>query len=102
MSALTLKIITPTGENPPVGCDSVTVFARGAGEDAGGSVGIRRGHVPAVIALEENSPIRAKENSAEAFYAAVSGGFLYVKNDVLTVITDSVSDTGSGKKHLRE
>lgn len=86
-NGLCIRILTPLGEGAPVACDSVTLFAmdneRGEG---GGSVGIRRGHIPAVIALEPGSAVRARLNGAEVFSMTVPGGFAFVKDDTVTVL----------------
>lgn len=95
MSAMTLKIITPEGEKQCVGCDSVTVTARdGISGEGGGSVGIRRGHVEAVIALSDSSPVTAMEDGKKVFSVVASGGFLHVKDDVITLVTESAEDPG--------
>ena len=92
VNALTLKVITPRGEQASVSCDSVTVFARdGENNDGGGSVGIRRGHLPAVIALLDGCAVKASSGGAPVAAYTVSDAFAIVKDDVVTVVAESVS-----------
>ncbi|MBO4385370.1 MAG: hypothetical protein J5854_08160 [Clostridia bacterium] len=94
MSAMTLIIITPEGEKLRVPCDSVTVSARDGLGGEGGGVGIRRGHIEAVIALSESSPVTACEDGKCVLRLIASGGFLRVKNDELTLVAESVTEPG--------
>jgi len=92
---LTLRLMTPTGTAAEVRCDSVQLTlrddARGRG---GGLTGILRGHAPAVMALGKG-PARASLAGERVFSAAVDGGFASVRNDVITVITDSAAIDGA-------
>ncbi len=87
MSELTLKIVTPEGVNETLECDSVSLWmapdSRGKGE---GSIGIRKGHVDAVIALG-NGKVEARRNGAAVFSAETEGGFATVLNNTVTVVT---------------
>ncbi len=87
MSELTLKIVTPEGVDESVECDSVSLWmapdSRGKGE---GSIGIRKGHVDAVIALG-NGKIEARRNGAAVFSAETEGGFATILNDTVTVVS---------------
>ena len=87
MSELTLKIVTPEGINETVECDSVSLWmapdSKGRGE---GSIGIRKGHVDAVIALG-NGKVEARQNGAAVFSAETEGGFATVLNDTVTVVS---------------
>ena len=97
MSALVLKIVTPEGEMEPVPCDSVTVYARDNERgEGGGSMGIRRGHIEAVAALETNSQVRAYSEGKLIASFTVSGGFASIKNNTVTVITETVVRSGQG------
>ena len=92
MEALTLKILTPQGERSSVACDSVTLFARdGESGEGGGSVGIRRGHLPAVIAIEDGSAVKASLRGEAVASFTVSGAFASVRDDVVTVAAEDVS-----------
>lgn len=87
--SLTLVIVTPEGEAARAECSHVTVYAAdGADGLNGGSVGIRRGHAPALIALENNSRVIAK-NGESCLEFTVAGGFAGVRNDAVTVVTES-------------
>ena len=91
MNPLTLKIVTPEGDDKMIACDSVTLWMapdnHGKGE---GSIGIRKGHTEAVIALG-NGPIEAHLDGKSVFSARTEGGFTTVLNDVVTVITNHIS-----------
>ena len=86
---LKLIFLTPEGESETVPCGSVNVFAcDNASGEGGGSVGILKGHIAAVIALEIGSKVTAKSGGEVVFSKEVPGGFAMVKNDVVTVLTD--------------
>ena len=91
MSALTLKIVTPEGVDKSVECDSVILWmapdSKGEGE---GSLGIRKGHAEAVVALGKG-PLKASLNGTPVFFAETDGGFATVLNDVVSVVTPHVS-----------
>ncbi len=90
-SSLTLRLLTPNGTSAETGCDGVQLLIRdGADGQRGGLVGILRGHAPAVMALGEG-PVLAYRAHVPVFRAIVSGGFASVAEDVVTVITDSVT-----------
>ena len=62
-----------------VACDSVRLFARdGENGRGGGCLGIRRGHVPAIIALG-NHPVVALLGGQTVFETPVSGGIAVVE-----------------------
>ncbi len=92
MSALTLQIVTPEGVNRTIPCDSVSLWmapdSKGRGE---GSIGIRKGHVDAVIALG-NGKIEALEDGKPVFTGQSEGGFATVRSNVVSVITTKLSD----------
>ena len=90
MSSLTLKIVTPEGVDRTVCCESISLWmapdTKGKGE---GSIGIRKGHVDAVIALGKG-PIEGRENGQTIFSAQSDGGFATVLKDVVTIVTPHV------------
>ena len=90
---LTLVILTPAGEKARLACACVTLYARDnlRGEN-GGSMGILKGHMPAVIALEPGSTVKARVSEGAFSAYKVSGGFAKVENDEVTVITASAVD----------
>ena len=88
---LTLKIVTPTGEAGNVGCDSITLNITDDSSGNGcGSIGIHKGFQNAVISLSAG-PVIAKLNGAQVLKATVKSGFATVKDDVVSVITDSLA-----------
>ncbi len=88
-----LKLITPEGAHEQHECDDVILFAcddsHGKG---GGSIGIHKGHAPAVIALKSGSYVVGKADGGEVFRAKVSGGFAKVEHNVVTVITPKAEE----------
>ena len=87
-----MRLLPPRGEKGGVKCDSVTLIARDSENgEGGGSVGIRRGHLPAVIALEDGSAVKAKDDGSEIASFTVSGAFAEVKDNVVTVIAEEIS-----------
>ena len=93
MAALLLKIITPEGEAARAECDSVGLVSRddpsGSG---GGGIGIRRGHIPAVIALRPGSLVTAKLGGKPLLSVRVTGGFASVRSDTVTVISTGAEE----------
>lgn len=88
-SSMILRILTPAGVSGEVECDSVQLALRDDAEGRrGGLVGIQRNHAPAVMALGRGE-IRASRDGKPVFRAASAGGFAAVKDNVITVITDS-------------
>lgn len=82
---LTLKLITPSGDNKTVNCDSITLQI---GDDmngkGAGSYGIRRGHAAAVLAVAKGS-VRAMLDGRTILSVNVSGGFAMVKENTVTI-----------------
>ncbi len=87
---LLFRLLTPLKEVCSCRCDSVVLFekenARGQG---GGSLGIHPGHLPAVIALEDNRPLKVFSQGNAVFEALVHGGFARVDSGSVTVLTSS-------------
>lgn len=79
---LTLTIVTPRGTACSVCCDAVTLPLAD-----GGGIGIRKGHIPAEMALMPGV-VRATENGAPLCSVSIAGGFASVENNTVTVITD--------------
>ena len=93
MNGVKLIVITPRGEAANVECESATVFCRdGINGENGGSIGIMRGFLPSLIALKEGSPVRAMSGGKPVFEARVKGGFASVKDDIVTVMTEALTD----------
>lgn len=95
---MTLRLLTPAGVSEETACDSARLPQRdGADGRGGGFVGVQRDHVPAVIALSAGE-VRASLAGQVVFRARVEGGFASVRDNVITVITDSaVPEPASGK-----
>ena len=86
---LTLSIVTLTGTSDPISCESIrlTVCDNANGKD-GGSYGIRKGHVKALLALEAGT-ITAYENGTPILQAQTGKGFATVDQDTVTVVVDT-------------
>ncbi|MCR4906947.1 MAG: hypothetical protein K6A33_12825 [Clostridiales bacterium] len=91
---VTLILSAPDREAVSVRCDSVHLIACDSrdGRHAGGSVGIRRGHVPALIAVAPG-PVRAFAEGREIFSSVTSGGLASVAHNRVTLMTERFSDT---------
>ena len=90
-ATMTLRLLTPGGLAAEVGCDSVQlVIVDDAEGRGGGSVGILRGHVPAVMALADG-PVTADLSHRPVFRGTVLRAFASVENDVVTVLAESVT-----------
>lgn len=94
-----LSVLTPEGEKGRFDCDSVTFFAAdNENGEGGGSVGILKGHLPLIAALEDGSPVTARLDGREAVRLKVWGGFAYAADDNVTVIAMRAEDEGSKVK----
>lgn len=60
---------------------------------ADGQLGILRGHSP-VLAILREGVVTIRPEAGEPFEAQVSGGFLSVDSDVVTIVADSVETSG--------
>lgn len=89
MNGITLVILTPEGEKARLSCSHVTLFAKdNARGEGGGSFGIRRGHLPALAALKENSLVEAISDGGQVRFC-VGGGFASIRDEVVTVVTEN-------------
>ncbi|MBR6090052.1 MAG: hypothetical protein IKP86_08975 [Anaerolineaceae bacterium] len=92
MSTMLLKIVTADGVNRSIGCDSINLWmapdSSGKGE---GSLGIRKDHTEAVIALG-NGPLTAYQDGKPVFTARTEGGFATVFSNTITVISRKLSE----------
>ena len=88
---LHFRLLTPAGEAYSGSCDYAELTAKDdAGGRGGGSLGIRRGHLPAVVALEEGGRIRVSLEGETIYTARVRGGFARVTREEVTVLTPEV------------
>ncbi len=92
-SGLLFRILTPLKDVASFHCDAVNLVEKDNAEGQGGSIGILRGHLPAVIALEENSPVTVSEKGKAVFAATVRGGFARVDQESVTILTPSANVT---------
>lgn len=91
MNELTLNVIMPTAKADTVICDSVRLeVCDGANGKGGGSYGIRKGHVKAVIALQKGK-IQAFLKGERVFVAEAQDGFAEVDNNTVTIVTKKYS-----------
>ena len=88
----TLSVITYRGKRPPILCDSVhlNVSDNTQGQN-GGSYGIRKGHVKALLSLSEG-PLLAFLNGEQILSAKAGNGFASVEGDTVTVVVDNYND----------
>ena len=87
-SPVTLRIVTPGNEHTEIACDSVHLIAKdGTDKNGGGSLGIRRHHAPALIALQDGK-IGAYLNGKEIFSLDITGGIASVSEDIVTVFPE--------------
>ena len=88
-SPMTLRLLTPAGTSAEVLCDSIQLVQRdGKDGQGGGSIGFLRDHAPAILALGKGE-VRASLAHKTVFLAEASDGFASVRDNVVTVITDS-------------
>lgn len=88
---LLLTITTPD-ETRSIRCEAVsfTVPDSEAHPNAGGSVGIRRGHTDALMAVAAGR-IVARAAGSVVLTVGVAPGFAVVRRDEITVITDRIT-----------
>ncbi len=86
---VTLTVSAPDREPITVRCDSVRLIVSDSrdGRTVGGSVGIRRGHIPALMALAPGK-VRAYRDGREIFSCETSGGLASVGGDRIAIMTD--------------
>ena len=85
---LVFRLLTPQGERCSCPCDTVNLWAKDDAQgNGGGSMGFRRGHLPAVVALEEGSIVRAVSGEKSVYAARIRGGFARVDRESVTVLT---------------
>ena len=95
---LKIRVITPKGEAGSALCDSIRLLmSDDENGKNGGSIGIRHGHEDAVIALS-SGPAVGLLNGETVFTADIEGGFATVKNDLVTIVTDSLVEINTKLK----
>ena len=89
---LLLRILSPEGTLSEVRCEAVNLtMSDGKDGHGGGSIGVRRGHTSAVLALQKGV-VLARAGEEEVFRAVIRGGFASVDHDIVTVITDGLCE----------
>ena len=87
---LTLRIITPAGIAYETACDSITLpLSDDKNGKGGGSIGIRKGHIDAILALSQGCVC------ADGVSSQIRPGLAMIENDLVTVLTDSVETDAS-------
>ena len=90
---LLFQLLTPLKEVTSVRCDSVSLMEKDGTQTIGGSIGIRRGHLPAVVALAEGSKVSVMSGDRMLFSAVIRGGFARVDRESVTVLTPEAEVT---------
>lgn len=90
---LLFHLLTPLQEVASCRCDAVTLFEKDGAQGFGGSIGIRRGHLPAVVALAEGGTVKVTAEGRTVFAATVRGGFARVDHGSVTVLTPEAEVT---------
>ena len=89
---LKIRVITPHGQAGSALCDSIRlIISDDAQGKHGGSIGIHRGHENAVISLAAG-PVIGMLNGETVFSVNIKDGFATVRNDLVTVVTDSLEE----------
>lgn len=85
---LILHICTPNGEAASLECDSIR-FSIPDGENGkgGGSIGIRPGHIPALIAMAPGT-LTASLRGEQVYSAPTGSGFVSVSQNIVTVLAE--------------
>ena len=86
-SGLLFHLLTPLKEVASVRCDSVSLTEKDGTQTLGGSIGIRHGHLPAVVALADGSKVNVMSEERMLFSAIIRGGFARVDRESVTVLT---------------
>ena len=83
-----LSVVLPDGEELTVRCDSVrfTVPDSADGRIQGGSVGIRKGHASALMAVASGA-VTAFSAGKQVFSRSMGGGLATVEGDRVTILT---------------
>lgn len=81
MKTIKVNVVTPDGPVVDAEVEMVSTKAKS------GDLGIMAGHIPLVAPLDI-AAVRLK-NGSETEYVAVSGGFLEVRPDVVTILAQS-------------
>ena len=98
---LALTVITPDAVPVTAECDSVHLTAAdGIKGEPGGLYGIRRGHLPAVMALSDGK-LEAFLMGKAVLKAVCAKGFARIEGNEVTVITESFRTADSPEAAAR-
>ncbi len=90
---LLFRLLTPEGEVFSCPCDAVNLTVKDdASGHGGGSIGVRRGHLPAAAALEEGGSLRCLAEGKPVFSCRVRGGFARISREEVTVLTPEATE----------
>ena len=85
---LTLRICTPAGVTDTLECDSVSfAIPDGADGSGGGRIGIRPGHIAALIAVAPGG-LEASRGGRELLRREIGKGFVSVWDNTLTLLLE--------------
>lgn len=88
---LRLVVVTPQGIAAQAACDSVVLpVAEAADGTPSGTVGVRRGHVPALLALSAGTVV-ARLRGQTVLRASVAAGLAAVRDDEVRVLADEAT-----------
>ncbi len=88
MSRLTLCIVTPTGTQPTVMCDSIHLSVQDNQQGKGGGrYGIRAGHTQALLSVAPGK-VEAFEKGKIIFQCHCGLGFATVENNQITLVVE--------------
>ncbi len=87
---LSMRVVTPNGVFCETSCDSVVLqCSPDADGTPNGSIGIRKGHTDAVIALGAGEVVISRDGEKSKKKISVGRGIATVSQNLVTVITDS-------------
>ena len=93
---LSLRVITPNGIAVEAACDAVTLpVADGVSGEGGGSMGIRRGHARAMVALAAGV-VRARLQGDTVLSIAVESGLASIDRNVVQILAERVGKPVTG------
>ena len=90
---LLLTITTPD-QTRSMRCDAVNFLVPDSPDNpnTGGSIGIRRGHVDALMAIAPGR-LTARAGGNTVLAVEVSAGFAVIRRDEITIIVDRITET---------
>lgn len=90
---LSIRVVTPKGVCFESDCDSVVLKCASSSDGVpNGSIGIRKGHADAVIALGAGEIVVSDDTKGVIGRLTVSGGIATVSKNLLSVITNGAED----------